>query len=372
MSDNASMPLYQQVAETLRQRIEHGDYLHNEIPAVRRLAQRMNVSHIVARKAVESLIKDGLLVQHSNGRLMSRALKDDLNTSPAKIAFLAPAFPSGFTTMVRIAVEQVVAECGGLLRPVDYVHWNDSIIEEVLESYDGVVLLASSEVLPASALLNLAGASAKVVTVDKDLTEHGLPCVSLFHPKGISRLVEHLVEYGHKEIDCFNTQPVCEEIGARIAAWREAVVQHGLTGQLINEPVHSYERNITRAYSEMSRLLDEGHRFGSALVFTNEDAAKGAMRALCEHGIHAGEDISICAVGDLCESRYHIPSITCVEMPDAASLLRPVVRWMSSSASRWSGPLFLEQPQISFFAGESTAAPKAARAKRKNKESLQP
>lgn len=355
---NLLKPQYQQVADTLRQRIEHGDYLHNEIPAVRRLATKMNVSHIVARKAVESLIKDGLLVQQPNGRLMPRTRAHESSAAQLRIAFLAPAFASGFTTIVRIAVEQVVAEVGGLMRPVDYVHWNDQVIEEVLESFDGVVLLASTEPLPESTLRHLISAAAKVVTVDLDLTAHEIPCVSLFRATSIAKLIDHLAQLGHTEIDCFNTQPVCQEIRARIEAWRSGLTSRGLSGNLINEPVKTYDRNIVRAYNEMGRLLDEGFKLSRAVFFTNESAAKGAMRALSERGIKIGTEISICAIGDLSEARFLIPSLTSVEMPEATSLLRPCLKWMEKPSAKWKGPLLLEAPEISCFIGESTGVPK--------------
>lgn len=354
-------PQYQQVADTLRERIEHGDYLHTEIPAVRRLAMKMNVSHIVARKAVESLIKDGLLAQQANGRLMPRTRLHESSAAQLRIAFLAPAFASGFTTIVRIAVEQVVAEFNGLMRPVDYVHWNDQVIEEVLESFDGVVLLASTEPLPESTLRHLTNAAAKVVTVDLDLTVHKIPCVSLFRATSIQKLINHLAGLGHKEVDCFNTQPICQEIRARIESWRSSLTTYGLSGNLINEPVKTYDRPIVRAYTEMGRLLDDGFKLSRAIFFTNESAAKGAMRALSERGIRIGTDISICAIGDLSEARFLIPSLTSVEMPDATLLLRPCLRWMEKASAPWKGPLMVEAPQIFCFIGESTGVPKSGK-----------
>ena len=54
-------PQYLAAAEILAERLRYGDYLVNAIPSTRKLAEELKISHIVARKAVEKLLADGLL-----------------------------------------------------------------------------------------------------------------------------------------------------------------------------------------------------------------------------------------------------------------------------------------------------------------------
>lgn len=356
MPSRDNQPQYRKVAEILRERIQHGDYLVSEIPSLRRLASKMNVSHIVARKAVEVLIKDDLLVQHSNGRLTPKVQNQDPGRSGLRVAFLAPAFDSGYMSMVRMAAQLVAAESGALLRPMDYVHWNDLVIEEALDKFDGVILVASTEAIPPNVREHFSNASARLVTVDYDLTERGIPCVSLFRASNIKLLLDHLKQLGHKRVDCFNTQPVCQETQARIEFWHSGIISRDLQGELINEPVHSYERPIVRAYEVMRRRLMEGYRLGSGIFFPNEATANGAMRAMSEQGIQIGRDVSVCTIGDQGGARYHMPSLTSLEMPDAAALLRPCFDWMKMASRSWQGPLLVKPERVSLFIGESTGA----------------
>jgi len=53
--------LYVQVADELRSRIEAGTYT-NQIPSSYDLADELSVSHLTVRRALESLINEGLLV----------------------------------------------------------------------------------------------------------------------------------------------------------------------------------------------------------------------------------------------------------------------------------------------------------------------
>lgn len=362
MPSHDHQPQYKKVAEILRERIQHGDYLVNEIPALRRLASKMNVSHIVARKAVEILIKDDLLIQHPNGRLIPKLQRQHSGRSGLRVAFLAPAFDSGYVSMVRMAAQLVAAESGALLRPMDYVHWNDLVIEEALEKFDGVILLASTEAIPLNVLEHFRNASARLVTVDYDLTDRGIPCVSLFRASNIKLLLDHLQQLGHERVDCFNTQPVCQETQARIEFWHRGSIARDMHGELINEPVHSYERPIVRAYEVMRRRLTEGYPLGTGIFFPNEATANGAMRALSEHGLQIGRDISVCSIGDLGGARYHMPSLTSLEMPDAAVLLRHCFDWMKSSSLPWEGTLLVKPERVSLFVGESTGPSKSTRA----------
>src|SRR5512145_1262577 len=60
--NDARIPYYVQVAETLRRRIMTDEYMEDSlIPPVPELEKEFNVSNITIRKALETLTQDGLL-----------------------------------------------------------------------------------------------------------------------------------------------------------------------------------------------------------------------------------------------------------------------------------------------------------------------
>lgn len=59
-----AVPLYQQLADTIRSRVANGKYERNaQIPTEALLSQEFGVSRITVRKALEELVEDGLLVR---------------------------------------------------------------------------------------------------------------------------------------------------------------------------------------------------------------------------------------------------------------------------------------------------------------------
>jgi GntR family transcriptional regulator len=64
MNDETRTPYYYRVAETLKKRIESKRYMSNElIPSEKNLEKEFGVSNITIRKALDLLVKDGLLVR---------------------------------------------------------------------------------------------------------------------------------------------------------------------------------------------------------------------------------------------------------------------------------------------------------------------
>ena len=69
MAGNVGTPKYVQIAEVLRRRIVHGDYLSGALPGAPKLMQEFETSYMTTRQAMRKLVDDGVVVQGSNGRL---------------------------------------------------------------------------------------------------------------------------------------------------------------------------------------------------------------------------------------------------------------------------------------------------------------
>src|SRR5690606_5247970 len=148
------------IVSLLEKRILHGDYAARELPTETRLAAEMGASRMTARKAVLRLLDRGYLVRQPNGRVyVSRRLP----AQRMRVAFLGPAHSPLMANKWRIAVEREGARRGIAVRPVDFVHWDDPIIGETLEGFDGVFLLPSSDAMPDALLERLRTAPVPLV-----------------------------------------------------------------------------------------------------------------------------------------------------------------------------------------------------------------
>lgn len=242
-------PRYLQVAELLTERIRYGDYLLTEIPATRKLAEELSVSHIVARKAVEKLLADGLCRRLANGRIaVSQSVMQTSAETNVTQWQLRVAFASNYFQRCNRQLEAVAEARGILFWRVFSVHWQDPVVRETLQNFDGIFLFGSAET-PEAAEIELFREHRKhLMTVDFDLTKYGIPRLAFFPMECIDPLIGHLASLGLHRIDCVNTQPGDVENIRRIAAWNVGIARIGGSGTLYHDPVKSYVDPTKQAY----------------------------------------------------------------------------------------------------------------------------
>jgi GntR family transcriptional regulator len=93
MNREPAIPYYIQVAETIKSRIQQGEYSYEElIPPTHELEREFNVSNITVRKALEILVQEGLIERKRGiGTTVSR---DEQKTFSFELSATAPIFLS--------------------------------------------------------------------------------------------------------------------------------------------------------------------------------------------------------------------------------------------------------------------------------------
>jgi DNA-binding transcriptional regulator YhcF (GntR family) len=346
------MTKYARFSEVIEVRIKRGDYVVRELPTELELAREFGASRKTARRAMQELLQKGLIVRKPYGRLA-------VNRDHAKvggrlnIAFLAMAFYSTNVEQWRHAVIRAADKINALVRPLDFVHWDDPVITEALDRFDGVFLMPSSEAIPTS-LLERLGCARHVVSLDDDLSQWNIPSIRLLPPRFIHMLGDHLYELGHRHIDCLNTQPEDHVIEQRMDQWLLWQRMRKVEGRLLREPVAPYKHAAPRAYDVMKRLL-AGRKFkATALVCLTNQAATGAIRAMQEAGIRVGQDVSVCSMEGETQARYQWPSRTVLDAPEPDSYVGACVDWFANVTEPWVGPRLMEPHSLTLFKGEST------------------
>ncbi|MEM6391534.1 MAG: substrate-binding domain-containing protein [Planctomycetota bacterium] len=349
------MPAASQLANRLAKRIKLGDYSVKPLPAERELAEQVGVSRMTARKALLDLMGRGLVERRQNGRLAIAG-----TTDPAvrpRIAVLKPA--TGGSSLMERTLMRLSAETRTRVRPIEYAHWDDPVLDESIAAFDGLFLLPPAEPMPGALIDRLVATETGVVVLNRDVSDTGLRCVDTCPPAFVSTLLDHFRQLGHTRIDCLNTQPCDETITARIEAWSRWRIAHGVEGQLINEAVRSYENPTPAAYASIGRVLERDDRPPPALLCTTTPAAVAVMRRLSEAGLEVGRDTSVAAIDDEGLNRFLRPSLACLVPPDPTPYLQACLNWMLAGGqpTDWEGPLLLHPESIELFAGESVGKP---------------
>src|SRR5712672_683480 len=194
---------YTEVMSVIERRIREGDYLLNSIPGERKIAEETGVSYMTARRAVSALLDQKVLIRGPSGAL-------DVHpgyTKKAKLAevvLLYPAYSSSYLTQLRELVSDFAERHGIGLRPVQFVHWDESTILEAVEQARGTLLVPYGPEIPKRVVEVFR--ENKVVILDGDFADQDLPSIRLFSDGCIERVLEHLHRLGHRTIDCINTQ----------------------------------------------------------------------------------------------------------------------------------------------------------------------
>jgi len=351
------MAKYEQLAGVLERRIRRGDYTLNGLPTELELAEEVGVSRMTARRVLLELMDKGLLLRKPHGRLAINREHAQL-TARLQLAFLAPAYSSPDFEAWRFAVERTAAKFKAMLRMVDFVHWDDPVISQTLSEFDGVFVVPSSEAIPEPVMERLARAR-HLVALDGDFTALGVPSVQLLPPTCMHRLGDFLYELGHRRIDCLNTQPRDAVIVQRLEQWQFWQKMHKVEGEVFDARAEPYTHATPRAYRLMKQMLKAGEFRATALVCPTDAAAEGAMRALHEHGLVIGKDVSVCSTGGSGLARYQIPSCTSLESIAPDMYLDVCMEWFCKGSESWIGPLLIQPTHLPLFVGESTGSPPA-------------
>lgn len=336
-------------AQLILEQMAHADHLLAGIPSERQLAESLGVSRTTVRRATKQLMNQGALVRHLNGRLAVASSPRSAVRSRT-IGFLSPTGFSLDTELWRKGVQVALEGYSITFLSMTYSHWADPDLSSALSACDGIFLLRSIEPLPALVRSKIRQANCRVVVLDQDETAAGLPSVVLFPADEEVRLLEHLVQLGHRRIDCINTQSSDAVIQGRIDTWRQYIERMNLSGQLRSQPIFT---PIEGAYRLITDLLRQGRPLGTALFCTTGPAAIGAMRALYDAKLQIGRDVSVCAVNDEGLGRYLLKSLTALESPPRALYLRQAAEWIFGDGP-WTGPLLVQPKSVNLFEGEST------------------
>lgn len=346
-------PKFPEIVDRIEKQLLRGDHRLMPIPGSETLARQMGVSYLTARRAIQELVQKGVLYRQPGGRVMVN--QDRIAAKvPLQTAFLAPAFASPAVEQLRHAIERTAAEKGISVRPVDYVHWDDPVVRETIENFDGVFLVQSSEKMSLYVKDYLSKTSKPVVLADIELADINLPYFDFLPAESLDKLMQHLVSLGHKKFLCLNSHPKTAVVLTRIARWRQFMQNHNLTGDLLDEPVQPYSHPTSQAHHILcAAIAKQKYRFdATAIVCVSLAAAVGTIRALEDNGIHVGKDVAVCAIDGESLARYHYPSITCMEKADMSTAISQCFEWFASG-DKWRGEKRLSsQPEL--FIGEST------------------
>ena len=347
---------YIKVAKSLESRIKHGDYLMSAIPGERKIAEEHMVSYMTARKAMKYLISNGVLERQPDGKSTAVALDNNRNSEfSGSFAFVTPAYASLLTQRWHIALEKYLTKRGCRLRPIHFVHWDDIVLSEGLQNFDGIFLLPTLDPVPDMVIERFTKCGAPVVILERDWSEKSFVSIISQPLAHIGKLLEHIASLNKKRIDCFNTQPLDHVIESRIDFWNSWMKEKHLSGKFINSPVESYGNSLEKAYEYSAKAFKDGNWNTDAVFCTTLSSAIGLMRAMMDCDLKPGVDIAVCSVNGEGWSQYMNPRLTTLTTPAIEPFIEKCFNWMKQGKDAvWKNDLCLQPSKLDIYIGEST------------------
>ena len=342
---------YIQIAELFKRRLQRGDYSFSSLPGAQKLAAETGVSYLTARQAIQKLIDDGVLTRLETGRL-DICCPTVVSRSGLNVAYIRPSYSGAYSVWDPI-LQQTAEEYNCGFRVINYSHDDDPIIFDALDGDFDLIFLQFHRNDPLF-LEKLKKNRARLVSLFHDLTAHGIRCLDGPSPQRISTLMEYLHQLGHRNIDCFNSEPESPTVEQRIAEWRRNLERLGCRGELHNRPVRPFVPSITMAYETMNELIERKKLSSTAIFTITVESALGIMRSCYEHGIAIPDDLSLCSFGNPEKAAMAIPSVTIVNRPDPAPEVRAVFEYYLGLGGDAVRLMYRPENYDSLLIGEST------------------
>jgi len=148
-----------------------------------------------------------------------------------------------------------------------------------------------------------------VVTFDRPVPDPSLDVVMVQNTAGARRIVEHLIEHGHKHIAHLSLSRSFFTINARYLGYRRAMLKAGL------EPDASFECATEQETLEILKKKMESSQPPTALFTSNTKVTRYTLNAVARLGINIPNDLALVGFDDFDMAEVTSPPLTVVRQP---------------------------------------------------------
>jgi len=331
LDKNSSVPLYQQLLNTIRELILTGQWNSGtRLPTEDEFIAELGVSRITVRQALGAAVEENLLVRVA-GRGTFVAERESVSKIHGFIGFVTPTLSHSFNVQPLLGVESIIKQEG--------YHLIFSTSEGTIEKenqclrqldFQGVVGYIISPVysdVTDRYLKELVDRNCPVVQIDRRVDGLQADLVSVDHYGGGYAITRHLIDQGYTDILFFGRHPLeLFSINERYRAYQAALKDAGLTQrppvlirddmseidyqsihQIVRQPQHPKITNLINWFREGN--------LPQAIVAMNDLHALLILEAAHYAGLRVPEDIAIVGFDDLDFTSSLHPPLTTVAQP---------------------------------------------------------
>ncbi len=313
MIENKSLiPPYMKILMLLRKRISDGEYI-NEFPSTNELVQELGVSQMTVNKAVGELVREGLVYRKiGSGSFINTRKREKQKTSriiyfvPDKAYGLRHPFHAG--VFLGITAATLDAGCEAIFQDSE-TNLVDIIFKKTNDlKFDGIIFSRWDN----RKLIDEISRIMPMLEIGISDVSDRIPSVHFDDENGAYEAVKYLIGLGHRRIGFISGFMTWKEGEHRFNGYKKALREFGIPfdGKLVLED----EWNDPAGARCASKMLQLAER-PTAIFFTSDHMAFGAMPCIREKGLSIPGDISIIGFNNVEASAYVEPALTTVEIP---------------------------------------------------------
>ncbi|MDR0285722.1 MAG: GntR family transcriptional regulator [Propionibacteriaceae bacterium] len=298
--------LYQQVYDELRQRITTGQIdVGARLPGLEALASSFGVSTITARKALDMLTADGLVMRRPRIGTLVVAATPTLAAVPTAGPSLIGCVMTNYDDTFGTALLSGVLEAADGRADVvvkrslgDLVREERAISELVQLGARGMIVLPTSSHQVPTAVLALTAQKYPMVIVDRSFDAVPVSAVSSDNFGGAKLATEYLIGLGHHHIGWLAPPSAISTVEDRHAGYVRAQAEHGIA-YLASQELTTLASVVPGAADGMENDIEQidaflaAHRDVTAYLASEYNLALLLATACRRRGLVVGTDVSV-------------------------------------------------------------------------------
>lgn len=188
----------------------------------------------------------------------------------------------------------------------------NNYIRILKEHYVAGIIYNSSYSVNETTMKQLSNTNVPFVLVENDADSKDIMRVYTDGEVGMEKLIDYLVEMGHKHIAYISGPKDSYTAAKRLKGYREALSSHGIE---VEEHLIKYgQPTRSNGYDLTKELLRSKAKF-TAIACFNDLMAVGALQKLRHKGIQVPLDVSVTGYDNVYVTKITTPKITTVEQP---------------------------------------------------------
>lgn len=314
-----NIPLYQSIFDIYAQRIRDGSLQPGQsIPSEAQLALLHGVSNITARRVLNELKRQGLVVrQRGRGSFVADPkLCSNQNTEGTRRVTLIFPMDNQFTKAAElIATLFTLLQKHGCYLSVHFSNDNEQseahLLEQAIaEKVDGILLYPVSSWSNTELVLKIKNIGIPMVLIDRAHAAGGFPAVVHDNVKGGRLLTHYLLSKGYRSIvfvtnhELSHATSIRDRYHGHVSAMLEAgkAIEDVCSILIPDDATQGEHANLIHMLKQKTQPV--------ALMCMSDPVAISLMQIMAEGGLRVPEDVAITGFDNLMLSMHTTPPLT--------------------------------------------------------------